>query len=289
MPPISELGTTYFVPPIGGIPTGAGYNLRIVATDANTQVTTSITALGFVNINRVLNRGEYVELYITRSNILGQVTCSKPCLVAQYNRGVFGYPSGVSKISNTSPYMTVLTPVDHFVSATCFATANWFDTFQNVNDYWNYVTVVTTTAGPPDILFDGKQLVTCVTTPAVAGYVAYTCNNISHGSHTINVRAGSTTTFAAYAYGHAVLNGVGHSGYGYNAGYQFIGAPVGTYVPPPTPPPTTQPPVTRRKKKCGRRYFSAHHRVRCDLPGPLEMRIRQAQRYGWTDSRFWRG
>lgn len=74
----------------------------------------------------------------------------------------------------------------------------------------NILVVVVKSEFRDDILFDGQRLTTWST---YWGY-AIGRTSVSHAQHFLQVVSGSAATFAAYIYGHSVLD-TSSSGYGY--------------------------------------------------------------------------
>jgi len=85
-------------------------------------------------------------------------------------------------------------------------------------DFNNIVAIVTSNADAGSILFDG-ELVTGKFQWSTAWGYSYVSFPVSHGMHVITVTAGSGATFAAYLYGHSLLD-TSSSAYGYTVGYK---------------------------------------------------------------------
>ena len=79
----------------------------------------------------------------------------------------------------------------------------------------NVLVVVTRDRFQDDVLLDGQRLTTWTT---FRGY-AVGRTSLSHGLHFLQVMPGSAATFAAYVYGHSILD-TSSSGYGYTVTYQ---------------------------------------------------------------------
>jgi hypothetical protein len=87
IPPISELGLTHVVPPIMGRTAAAGYLVRVIATQPATSVTWTQTD-GTVTTG-ISSPGAFYEIGVTDCSQPILIVCSLPCLVMQYNRGLF--------------------------------------------------------------------------------------------------------------------------------------------------------------------------------------------------------
>jgi len=86
---------------------------------------------------------------------------------------------------------------------------------QILEEYNNYVSVVTLTKDIASIRLDGAQLTSGFAQQNIGQYTTAS-GRVAHGSHWLSVTAGSTATFAAYAYGHSTG---GFSSYGYPTTY----------------------------------------------------------------------
>ena len=102
MPSKDELGTEYTTFPIHfGDDTG-GYEIRVIATENNTQV--SVPAF---SLDVSLNATGYYHLENTVTRFAFKVFCSKPCMVAQICRSL---PSGGSTGIRMGSFLVVVTP-----------------------------------------------------------------------------------------------------------------------------------------------------------------------------------
>ncbi len=91
LPPVSDLGLVYILPPIAGRDEPIGHYAQVVAAYDNTQV---ITAPG-VSTTEVLLRGEHKMVYMN-SPYPTTVSCSQRCLVVMYNKARNGdYTTGI--------------------------------------------------------------------------------------------------------------------------------------------------------------------------------------------------
>jgi len=79
----------------------------------------------------------------------------------------------------------------------------------------NRVVVITRNEFRDDILLDGQRLTTWST------YWDYSVgwSAVTHDQHVLHVVSGSAAKFAAYIYGHSILN-TSSSAYGYTVAYQ---------------------------------------------------------------------
>lgn len=217
IPPINQLGRFHVVPPIYGRSPTAGYVVRVVATEANT----SITSMG-LSVRR--NRGMFVQLNTSDWKPI-VVVCDKPCLVMQYNKGRRAADSDVP----TDPFMTLVVPSDRFTSGAGFATPNYCDVAKVRIVFDNWVSIVTFAAYRDSVLFDGQPVLTqssgsgwdLTSVPgfAVIGF------RITHDFHFVSCDPGSVGSFAVYVYGHSILT-TSSSAYGFSANYNITGDPV---------------------------------------------------------------
>jgi hypothetical protein len=229
IPPVGELGTVHVVPPIFGRSPNGGYLVRVVGAYPNTLIKWSSTSSVSPASPATLGRGGFVEINVRTATNALMVTCDKPCVVMQYNKG---NRAVVGETSNTDPFIMLTTPVDHFSSATCFETASMADLKGAVVDFVNYVSVVAPSATIGSVRLDGQPLTSpTFTSETVAGAYVVMTGMISHGSHSLNMAAGSTGVFAAYLYGHSRYS-TQRSAYGYPLVYEMLGSPVGAWLTP---------------------------------------------------------
>jgi len=88
IPPVSELGTTHVVPPLVRSSPAAGYVVRVVATSSETNVTWRSNSAVKPSVGfSIKSAGEFQQLDVVANLEPLLVTCSKPCLVMQYNKG----------------------------------------------------------------------------------------------------------------------------------------------------------------------------------------------------------
>lgn len=101
MPPLSELGTEYTTFPVhfGG---DGGYEVRVIAVADDTDVT-----VPSFSTSLTLNMGEFhvIDNTVTRRGF--QISCSKPCQVAQYLRAL---PAGGDTGLAMGSFLAMLIP-----------------------------------------------------------------------------------------------------------------------------------------------------------------------------------
>ena len=102
VPPVNSLGTTFVVPPFSGRGCAAGYVVRVIATRTPTRVSAS----GLESAN--LTRGAFVDYTSFSSNEVLLITCSAPCMVAQFNKGY------TADNVQAGPFMMLITPTEGY-------------------------------------------------------------------------------------------------------------------------------------------------------------------------------
>lgn len=95
IPPVAQLGTYHIVPPINGRSASVGYVVRVVATKSNTTVTWKSATLGVRS--EILPLAGFKEIITTQTVQPMEVTCSQPCVVMQYNKGIIQYYTNNAK------------------------------------------------------------------------------------------------------------------------------------------------------------------------------------------------
>lgn len=85
----------------------------------------------------------------------------------------------------------------------------------------NYMTVVAKTADIGNVYYDGAQLTSlpAFSSSYVIGEFTAVGGAIAHGSHSVTARAGTTSKFAAYVYGHGTSTTT-RSSYGFTTTYE---------------------------------------------------------------------
>jgi len=87
-------------------------------------------------------------------------------------------------------------------------------------DFLNQLVIITKTEDTAAIRYDGQPVTvyTVWSTASNWGY-SYAAFAITHGTHYITVTQGSTAKFAAYVYGHSLIDS-SSSAYGYSVTFQ---------------------------------------------------------------------
>lgn len=223
IPPISQLGDTYIVPPIVGRSAAAGYVVRVVPATDNTMIT-------YLNGQTATKRlGEFLQFDQPVTDQPSVVLCDKPCAVYQYNKGYLSY-SDVP----TDPFMMMVVPSDRFTAGAPFGTASFCLDANDKQDFDDYLSIVTFDAYKDNILYDGSPISdqftrdiaqAWYTVDARGGPYAVATFRVDHGFHYVSMSAGTFGSFAVYVYGHS-LNKDSSSGYGFFANFNSTGIPV---------------------------------------------------------------
>ena len=149
MPPISDWGTKFVIPPIEGRSRKAGYSVRVLSSAENNDVSVSST-----NQRRTLNRGHFLFANVTDAHSMTTVTCSRPCMVAEYGRS-WKY---VKNDIQTDAFMTLIPPIDRYIKRATFGTAKFYDKVyhQDFDFQKNYVTIVARNCPLNEVVLDGQ-------------------------------------------------------------------------------------------------------------------------------------
>ena len=126
VPPVASLGSEFLVTPIAGRATNVGYIIRIIASKNDTEISTTAYA------SVILNMGEFIEYNIQNSGQAVLINCSKPCLVAQYNKG------RTADGHKTDPFMMIVTPFRAYTNRFIWETPPR----GNGNSFVNYVNII---------------------------------------------------------------------------------------------------------------------------------------------------
>ena len=103
VPSVSSLGMTHIIPPIANRGPYTGFIVRVIPATNHTQIQ-FWSSLSLYE-QHALNAGEFWEFNIKSSSEVLVVHCSIPCLVVQYNKGLF--------IDDTSSqFMLVIPPTN---------------------------------------------------------------------------------------------------------------------------------------------------------------------------------
>jgi len=223
IPPVSQLGRIHVVPPIIGRSSAAGYIVRVVPAELGD---TTITYLGKTVIKKL---GDFEEFEQPDCSTATLVTCSRKCVVMQYNKGYLTVANDVP----TDPFMQIVVPADRFTGGAGFATANFCLEKGVIIEFMNYVTIVTFENYKDNILFDGKpavsanQIAGAKWTIIDAGAIkfAVTAFSISHDFHYVEFAPNTYGSFAVYVYGHSSVAS-SSSAYGYSVNYNITGTGV---------------------------------------------------------------
>ncbi|KAK2165439.1 hypothetical protein LSH36_50g04046 [Paralvinella palmiformis] len=191
VPPVSEWGSRHIIGPIAGRAWQAGYVFRVVAGFNDTTVTCRLQNGQTLPDPVSLNRGTFAEYQVSDNRQSVYCECTKNCLIAQYNPGYQAWDP--NKDVKTDPWMTTITPLDHFTNHMTFSTLRyWADT--GTKPFTSYLTIVTQTAAKSGIRLNKNQL------PV------------------------NDEKFVGYVYGHS--EDTNPAGYGYATGYDIKGSPL---------------------------------------------------------------
>ena len=127
VPPLSALGEEFVVTPLAGRSSSTGYRLRVISTAANTIVRTD--SFG----SSTLSRGQFREYDVRNSFQAMNVTCSNPCLLAQYNKG-----HSVDR-QQTDPFMMLIKPTFRYKNQLAVRTTYQFSRRPFLRNYINIV------------------------------------------------------------------------------------------------------------------------------------------------------
>lgn len=218
IPPINQVGSTYIVPPILGRSVAAGYIVRVIPVKDNCAVT-------YEGGTATVRLGDFLQFDHPGTNTVAVVTCDKPCMVYQYNKGYLKYND-----VPTDPFMQMIVPVDRFTAGAPFGTASFCKDRNVLINFNNYISVVTFDAYKDNILFDGSPI-SEQQTDVQYNWIPVTVNGIDyvacgfpvdHGFHYVSMSAGTEGSFAVYAYGHSA-DPSSSSGYGFFCNYNSTG------------------------------------------------------------------
>ncbi|XP_072047314.1 uncharacterized protein [Amphiura filiformis] len=195
LPPVEELGWTYFVGPFKG--RNSGYACHIIgASDIPTNIQIS-------NRDSVqLNSGDIEEIEV-RDNSLLEISADNPVLVMQYMKPrdtSFGIPS-----------MVLVTSVDQFSTNISFPVSE-------LSDFTYYVHVSINCLHKSDLFFDGKTMADWEVLRNVRGSMCLLRKRTTSGLHNLGHR--ENAPFNAIVYGYK-----SNTAYAYPAGFNLHRGP----------------------------------------------------------------
>ena len=164
----------------------SGYRLRVLALQANTQLTSS----GISGMATSLSLGQVVE---ARTTTAARITSNKPVLVAQLAEGYTVDGSGGNP--GADPCLALLTPVGRFTRAAAFA-------MPVAQAPLRYVNVVVPTAAAGGIQLNGATPAVTFSAIGATGY-----SGAAIPLTTVANRLTGTAAFGAQAYGWDTLPG----------------------------------------------------------------------------------
>ena len=85
------------------------------------------------------------------------------------------------------------------------------------HDFTNHLAIVTRTKYISDIMVDGKPVPVPWATASDWGF-SYVAFPVTHDVHFVTIKPGSSAKYAAYAYGHSLID-TSSSAYGYAIGF----------------------------------------------------------------------
>lgn len=216
MPPLDEWGTDFIVPGIRGRLNTAGYIMRVLASEDDTEV--------FINNAKVatISRGiQYFEYEAEFTYEILVIRCSAPCLVIQYNVGYLYEDGGNAATSEdkkrTDPYMMIVPSLDHYQTTLRFGTSN-FIADELVEEFENHLAIVAPTSKKGSVTLNLEYLPTdTVWIDMSNGYSV--CNfEIEHGLYNIRSNTGDVPLMC-FIYGHGRTH---ITAYGYPGGFHSM-------------------------------------------------------------------
>ncbi len=213
--PVTEWGTEFIVGPIlGRVDNAVGYLVRVMSSSANTEV--RILGRG-TDLSYTIQKGLFETEDIEDASAVLFVNCSKPCMVLQYNKG----KEAISNDVSTDPFMTTITPNDHFVNELSFTTPMDMDEWEDLRQFNNFLTLVAQVRHIDGIRIN-NQAVSNVTNSTwtsgiLPGYsvISFPIQHNNYSLHHVEPEG----QFMAYVYGHGVAEDT-RTGYGFAAGYR---------------------------------------------------------------------
>ncbi len=214
--PLSEWGTEFIVGPIRGrINDAVGYMMRVVAGYDGTEVR---IMGGGADLPYSIDPGNYVTITMSDARHIMTVTCSRPCMVIQYNKGKEAL--SLDDIQ-TDPFMTTITPNDHFTNNMSFATILDVDKFGNISAFNSFLTVVVPNHAKNGVLLNSQPLHQ-VTQEAwnvgIMDQYSVISFPIEHNNYSL-YHPNPNVSFMGYVYGHSMINN-SRTGYGFATGYK---------------------------------------------------------------------
>lgn len=117
MPRAQDVGTTFSTAPLHFGWQG-GYGMRVLSIADGTTI--NVPAVG-QEVN--LDAGEFLEFVIPANSQGALITCSQPCIAAQFANQAFEGSSPGERHMN--PFMLILTPVEHYSVDVVFSTPSF--------------------------------------------------------------------------------------------------------------------------------------------------------------------
>ncbi len=218
VPPVSEWGTEFIVGRIlGRRYPNASYILRVVPGYDNTDI--QISSYYDFELSHKLNSTEYLSVEVKNSGDIFTVSCSKPCMVIQYNTGA--KPNASNDYPTGDAFMMVITPNDHFTNSMTFSTLFELDPNNEKRIMQNYLTVV----APDDALKGvvlGNQTLSMLDgifwVEGIYGRYSITSFYIQHGDYQL-YHPDPSVNIMGYLYAHGSEND-SQIAYGFAIGYK---------------------------------------------------------------------
>ncbi len=214
-PPLAEWGKEFIVGPLLGRKyADVGYGIRVVAGYDHTEME---VVGGGSELAYIRNRGRYIHINVANTEHIMTVTCSKACMVIQYNRGK------LNDDYETDPFMMVITPINHFTNNMTFSTPLDVDEEGNLQTMRNFLTVVAPDHSRSGVLLNTQS----ISTMTDRGWTGKKLGNYSVIS--VPIRSGDynlhhpdpQVKLVGYVHGHATAEH-GRTGYGFATGYKGI-------------------------------------------------------------------
>lgn len=203
VPPITNLGLNHYIAPVTVRPEPDAYVVRVVASEDGTDVTDLLTG----SLVTTLQQGDYYDQEPTSSTSPAMaLACSKPCLVAQYNKGRL-------VDMGTDPFLMSIPAKEYFITKAIFATPLYSESGTLVTQ----LVVVTMTEHTGGMVLNGVGLSSPWVSFEDGSGMMYTTMGLADGTYTLECTA--PCGFHAWIYG---LNSVDLNGHGTSLGYTGI-------------------------------------------------------------------
>ncbi len=216
--PVSEWGTDHIVGPIlGRRDRSIGYILRAVAGYDATEV--EIKG-GGAELAYIRNRGGFTDINVANTEHIMTVTCSKPCMVAQYNKGMYAI-SNDDHDKPSDPFMMLITPNDHFTNNMTFSTLWDIDGEGNLTEMRSFLTVVAPDNARTGVLLNNQPIAELTENGWVGaklGRYSVISFPIEHGVYRL-YHPDYKVKLMGYAYGHGKITNA-RTAYGFAVGYE---------------------------------------------------------------------